>query len=75
MTAKEFLWIASTLIPAAVLFAMIVVSAEEDESGETWNLHSCPLELILQDGSRYAKPDWSLPGCRAVIGWRVKETR
>lgn len=37
-----------------------------------WQLPSCPLEVILQDGTRWAKPDWSAPNCRAAIGWRME---
>lgn len=36
-----------------------------------WEMPSCPRELTLQDGTRWAKPDWSEPKCRATIGWEV----
>ncbi len=35
----------------------------------TWTLPSCPRELTLQDGSRWAPPAWSEPGCKAEIYW------
>lgn len=37
----------------------------------TWVLPSCPRELTLQDGSRWAPPWWSDPGCKASIIYTV----
>lgn len=37
----------------------------------TWTLPSCPRELTLQDGSRWAPPRWSEPGCKASIIYTV----
>jgi hypothetical protein len=35
----------------------------------TWDLPSCPQELTLQNGSRWAMPAWSEPSCEATIEW------
>lgn len=37
----------------------------------TWDLPSCPQELTLQNGSRWAMPAWSEPACEATIEWTV----
>ena len=50
------------------LLGLAIAGAQEPES-ETWTLPSCPLEITLRDGTRWAKPQWAEPECKAVIGW------
>lgn len=72
------------LDPSSVLIALTVTAIsvvtiiatqakhEPTELGTaTWALPSCPRELTLQDGSRWAMPQWSEPGCSAEIEFKV----
>lgn len=37
-----------------------------------WDLPTCPRELTLQDGSRWAPPSWGDPRCDASIIYTVE---
>jgi hypothetical protein len=67
--------LASAAVGGALIGILLSVfapsQAESKADASTWTLPSCPRELTLQDGSRWAMPAWAEPGCRAVIGWDV----
>lgn len=42
------------------------------EDQALWDLPSCPRELTLQDGTRWALPAWSAEGCESTIIYTVR---
>lgn len=67
------------IVLVIAIFSVVVylryTHSEAELPTTTWTLPSCPRELTLQDGSRWAPPFWSNPTCRATISWNSPAIR